>query len=288
MVGEWNYLATHLPCNLFHKREWAEPTSKPNIRTKLMILHYSGNYYLIGHWGMTEKELLQGKEKKIWKIYFLACTNGDGTLKSIWWTCHWKSKKSQRNPRKKRLDHFYPIRKMVSRVDCDTSQEISGKEYVISMEYYASETQLTNDDSQIITMFLPPNGTPLTMDQYAIRLTTMYYRNRFLIHVLCLHENDILRVLKDITLNDAVFLLANSWDKLSPHAIAKCWKNIHMYLAIQLMTILLIPQQIQRLNGIQMTTSHCRFLKRDGCQWIKTDHNLLKLEMLQHINADNY
>lgn len=42
-----------------------------------------------------------------------------------------------------------------------------------------------------------------------------------------------------------VFLLANSWDNLWPEAIAKCRK---IYFAIQLITILLMSQQIQKLK----------------------------------------
>lgn len=93
---------------------------------------------------------------------------------------------------------------------------------------HASETQLISDDGKIITIFLPPNCTPLIqpMDQNAIRLTKMYYRKSLLVHVLSLEENDLSKALKNINLKDAVFLLANSWDKLSPTVIEKCWKKI--------------------------------------------------------------
>lgn len=88
---------------------------------------------------------------------------------------------------------------------------------------FLAETQLTSDDGQIITMFLPPKFTPLIQptDQNAIRLTKMYYRKSIMLHVLSLEENCISRVFKNINLKDAVFLLANSWNKLSPDAIEK-------------------------------------------------------------------
>lgn len=93
---------------------------------------------------------------------------------------------------------------------------------------HASEIQLTSDDGQIITMFLPPNCTPLIqpMDQNAIRLIKTYYRKSLLVHVLSLEENDITKALKNITLKDAVFLLADSWNKVLPDALQKCWRNI--------------------------------------------------------------
>lgn len=96
---------------------------------------------------------------------------------------------------------------------------------------HATEAQLTSDDGKIITMFLPPNCTPLIqpMDQNAIRLVKLYYRKSLLVHVLSLEESDISNTLKNMTLKDAVFMLASSWDKVTADSIRKCWHKIFFY-----------------------------------------------------------
>lgn len=60
-------------------------------------------------------------------------------------------------------------------------------------------------------------------------LVKMYYQKSLLVHVLSLEEDDISRAFKKITLKDAMFFLVNSWNKLSPDIIIKCWKNIFCY-----------------------------------------------------------
>lgn len=96
---------------------------------------------------------------------------------------------------------------------------------------HATEAQLTSDDGKVVTMFLPPNCTPLIqpMDQNAIRLVKLYYRKNLLIHVLSFEESDISNTLKKMNLKDAVFMLASSWDKVTPESIQKCWHRIFFY-----------------------------------------------------------
>lgn len=93
---------------------------------------------------------------------------------------------------------------------------------------HGNDEALMSDDRQIITFFLPPNCTALIqpLDQNAIRLTKLFYRKSLLAHILSSDENDVAKLLKQVTLKDAVYLLYNAWQKVSPQAIKKCWNKI--------------------------------------------------------------
>ncbi|XP_039956949.1 tigger transposable element-derived protein 2-like [Bactrocera tryoni] len=117
--------------------------------------------------------------------------------------------------------------------DFQTENNLDGKAILLVDNAFcrASVAQLTSDDGKIITIFLPPNYTALIqpMDQNAIRLTKLYYRKSLLVHILSVEENDDSKAIKNLTIKDAVFLLANSWDKLSSDTVAKCWQKILPY-----------------------------------------------------------
>lgn len=93
--------------------------------------------------------------------------------------------------------------------------------------------ELTSEDGQFTTLFLPPNCTALLqpMDQNAIRLTKLFYRKSLLAHILSNNEENLVRLLKSINLKDAVCLLCNSWEKVSPEVLKKCWHKIMAYVA---------------------------------------------------------
>ena len=57
---------------------------------------------------------------------------------------------------------------------------------------HASPEELTSDDGNIITMFLPPNCTPLIqpMDQNPIRLIKISYKKTLLTHIVS-EKNEI-------------------------------------------------------------------------------------------------
>lgn len=92
---------------------------------------------------------------------------------------------------------------------------------------HPNEDELKSEDGQIVTMYLPPNVTPLIqpMDQNVIRLTKLYYRNSLLSTVI---ENDmnVSESLKKLTIKDAVINLMAAWNYLHPEIIKKCWRNI--------------------------------------------------------------
>ncbi|XP_065361959.1 jerky protein homolog-like [Calliphora vicina] len=92
---------------------------------------------------------------------------------------------------------------------------------------HPSETELRTEDGNIIAMFMPPNVTPLIqpMDQNAIKITKLYYRNSLLASIAAKNSN-LLQSMRNVTLKDAVTLLSVAWNRVSTETLAKCWKNI--------------------------------------------------------------
>ncbi|XP_050322584.1 LOW QUALITY PROTEIN: jerky protein homolog-like [Bactrocera neohumeralis] len=92
---------------------------------------------------------------------------------------------------------------------------------------HPSEAELKTEDGNIIDMFMPPNVTPLIqpMDQNAIKITKLYYRNSLLASIAA-KNLDLLESMKNVTLKDAVTLLSVAWDRVSTETLANCWKNI--------------------------------------------------------------
>lgn len=95
----------------------------------------------------------------------------------------------------------------------------------------ANELVKATEDGLIWVMFMPPNVTPLIqpMDQNAIRLVKLGYRNSLLSKIIAAGTDNISESLKRIDIYDAVSLLALSWDKLPENSIIKCWRNILNY-----------------------------------------------------------
>lgn len=77
-------------------------------------------------------------------------------------------------------------------------------------------------------MFLPPNVTALIqpMDQNALKITKLHYRNSLLSFILCHSKEEVGSALKKISLKFAVETLAAAWQKLEPTILQKCWKKI--------------------------------------------------------------
>lgn len=81
-------------------------------------------------------------------------------------------------------------------------------------------------DGKIWAMYMPPNVTPLIqpMDQNAIRLTKLFYRNNLLLRILASKPKvlNINTALKDLKLIDAVALILEAWNKVSSDSLRKC------------------------------------------------------------------
>ncbi|XP_011195270.2 jerky protein homolog-like [Zeugodacus cucurbitae] len=73
---------------------------------------------------------------------------------------------------------------------------------------HPNEAQLATEDFQILAMFMPPNVTPLIqpMDQNAIKITKLHYRNSRLASIAATNSN-LLDSMKKITLRRAISLL---------------------------------------------------------------------------------
>lgn len=86
----------------------------------------------------------------------------------------------------------------------------------------------TTDDGLIWVKYMPPNVTPLIqpMDQNAIRLTKLNYKNSLLNKLIAIGTNNISESLKKVDIFEAVSLLSLSWQKVSESTIKKCWRNI--------------------------------------------------------------
>lgn len=92
---------------------------------------------------------------------------------------------------------------------------------------HPSELELKTEDGNIIAMFFPPNVTPLIqpMDQNAIKITKLYYRNSLLAMVAA-KKSDLVDSMKAVTLRDCVMLLEAAWNKVSKDTMAKCWQTV--------------------------------------------------------------
>lgn len=87
--------------------------------------------------------------------------------------------------------------------------------------------QLCNEDKSIITLYMPPNVTPLIqpMDQNVIRITKLQYRNSLLKSLVCQNE-ELGSILRKLTLKDAILNLAVAWHKVEVDMIEKCWHAV--------------------------------------------------------------
>ncbi|XP_066254651.1 jerky protein homolog-like [Euwallacea similis] len=88
--------------------------------------------------------------------------------------------------------------------------------------------KLCSKDGNIFVKYTPPNITPLIqpMDQNVIRLTKLYYGSSLLSTIVSSKCEDISKVLKELTIKDAIISLSIAWNRVEAETIRKCWKNI--------------------------------------------------------------
>ncbi|XP_053960351.1 jerky protein homolog-like, partial [Anastrepha ludens] len=92
---------------------------------------------------------------------------------------------------------------------------------------HPNEAELTTENGQISAMFMPPNVTPLIqpMDQNAIKITKLHYRNSLLASIAAT-KSDLLESLEKINLETAIHLLDAAWFRVGEATLAKCWNSI--------------------------------------------------------------
>ena len=91
---------------------------------------------------------------------------------------------------------------------------------------------LQSDDGLIRVIYLPPNCTAVIqpMDQHVIYNIKRKYLSKFLAEILKDDESvfDLDKRLKNITIKDAVYWLASSWDDITHTLIKGSWKKLIM------------------------------------------------------------
>lgn len=85
--------------------------------------------------------------------------------------------------------------------------------------------ELTSDNGRITVVFLPSSCTALIQPIYqnVIQNVKITYRKRLLQEVLLQEDDDIIKCLKNNSLKDAVFSLAECWTQLLEKLIKKSW-----------------------------------------------------------------
>lgn len=95
---------------------------------------------------------------------------------------------------------------------------------------HPSAEELVKDtaDGKIWVLNMPPNVTPLIqpMDQNAIRLLKLHYKNSLLSRIVASKEPDIAVFFKSFTLYDAVTAIDLGWKSISEESLAKCWNKL--------------------------------------------------------------
>lgn len=75
---------------------------------------------------------------------------------------------------------------------------------------------------------MPPNVTPLIqpMDQNAIRLLKLHYKNKLLSRLFSTPNQNVTIFLKQFNLYEAVTTLASAWNCISELSLARCWNKL--------------------------------------------------------------
>ncbi|XP_066261193.1 jerky protein homolog-like [Euwallacea similis] len=87
---------------------------------------------------------------------------------------------------------------------------------------------LRSNDGNIFAFYMPPNVTPLIqpMDKNVIRITKLYYRSSLLSSIVSSKSENLSKLLKELTIKDAVINLSRAWSRLQADTIRKCFVNI--------------------------------------------------------------
>ncbi|XP_037823997.1 jerky protein homolog-like [Lucilia sericata] len=92
----------------------------------------------------------------------------------------------------------------------------------------AEELVKQTHSGKIWAHYMPPNVTPLIqpMDQNAIRLLKLHYKNSLLSRLFSTPEQNVSLFLKQFNLFEATIILASAWKSVSESSLAKCWNKI--------------------------------------------------------------
>ncbi|VEN43486.1 unnamed protein product [Callosobruchus maculatus] len=182
------------------------------------------------------------------RITVAPCSNADGTHKLPLFVIG-KSKKPRafKNLNPSSLPVYYRNQKSAW-MDCNLFKSWFFDEFVPSVEKNLKEKKLParaillldNAPSHppeqelvkgdIKALFLPPNVTSLIqpMDQGAIEWLKRRYRRKYISSILEKSEQgfNIFEAMKSLTIKDAIYTIAASWDELKPDTLRKSWRKL--------------------------------------------------------------
>lgn len=83
-------------------------------------------------------------------------------------------------------------------------------------------------DGKIWVHFMPPNVTSLIqpMDQNAIRLVKLHYKNSLLTKIISSENNDVISILKQLNLYEAATMITMSLKNITKTSLSNCWNKI--------------------------------------------------------------
>lgn len=92
----------------------------------------------------------------------------------------------------------------------------------------AEELVKETHSGKIWVMYMPPNVTPLIqpMDQNAIRLLKLHYKNSLLTRLSSTPNQDVNLFLRQFNLYDAAIIIASAWKAVKESSLSKCWNKI--------------------------------------------------------------
>ena len=104
----------------------------------------------------------------------------------------------------------------------------------------------TDIDNEIRVLLLPPNTTSLIqpMDQGVIQCFKMNYRKKFMRNILATYDDkkdSILDRLQAFTLKECIFLISETWNKVSKSALANAWNKFEINYGLSIESNTLAP-----------------------------------------------
>ena len=96
---------------------------------------------------------------------------------------------------------------------------------------HPSISTLQSSDGKVITKFLPPNTTSLIqpMDQGILEAMKRRYKKSLLRFLLVQNDcssKSIPEIVKQLTIKDAVYWIAQAWDEISPETLTRGWNKL--------------------------------------------------------------
>lgn len=87
---------------------------------------------------------------------------------------------------------------------------------------------IQSEDGDISVFYLPPNVTALIqpMDQCPIKVVKMKYKSNLMKKIIAEENTEVATALKSIKINNAISILDNVWNNLSPSVLKNAWNKL--------------------------------------------------------------